>query len=114
MFISNAASTAQFSGEKMGKTTLVKGAQMFAGLNCFEPGQEHALHCHSGQEKLYVVMEGTAVVQIGEEVRTLSPGGMAFAADNVPHSVKNPGPGRLVVMAILSPPPRAHPSSLAR
>ena len=105
MFILNAASTAQFNPEKMGKTDLVKGTQLFAGLNCFEPGQEHAKHCHSGQEKLYVVMEGTAIVQIGEETQTLSPGGIAFAADNVPHSVKNPGPGRLVVMAILSPPP---------
>ncbi|MEO5922551.1 MAG: cupin domain-containing protein [Bryobacteraceae bacterium] len=106
MFILNAASTAQFSDSKMGKTTLVKGSQMFAGLNCFEPGQEHALHCHSGQEKLYVVMEGTAIVQIGEQQETLSAGGVAFAADNVPHSVTNPGPGRLVVMAILSPPPK--------
>jgi len=106
MFLPNAASTAQFSEAKMGKTTLVKGTQMFAGLNCFEPGQEHALHCHSGQEKLYVVMEGTAVVQIGDERQTLSPGAIAFAADGVQHSVKNPGPGRLVVMAILAPPPR--------
>src|SRR3954465_3585461 len=105
MFILNAASTAQFSDAKMGKTTLVKGAQMFAGLNCFEPGQEHALHCHSGQEKLYVVMEGRAVVQVGEATQTLEAGGVAFAADNTPHSVTNPGPGRLVVMAILSPPP---------
>jgi quercetin dioxygenase-like cupin family protein len=106
MFIPNAASTAQFSAAKMGKTTLVKGTQLFAGLNCFEPGQEHALHCHSGQEKLYVVVEGMAVVQVGEQTETLAPGGVAFAADNVPHSVRNPGPGRLVVMAILSPPPK--------
>jgi quercetin dioxygenase-like cupin family protein len=105
MILPSAASTAQFSDAKMGKTTLVKGTQMFAGLNCFEPGQEHALHCHSGQEKLYVVMEGTAIVQIGDQQQTLAAGGIAFAADNVPHSVKNPGPGRLVVMAILSPPP---------
>jgi quercetin dioxygenase-like cupin family protein len=105
MILSNVASTAQFSDAKMGKTTLVKGTQMFAGLNCFEPGQEHALHCHSGQEKLYVVMEGTAIIQIGEQQETLAPGGVAFAADGVQHSVKNPGPGRLVVMAILAPPP---------
>jgi quercetin dioxygenase-like cupin family protein len=105
MILSNAVSTAQFSESKMGKTTIVKGAQLFAGLNCFEPGQEHALHCHSGQEKLYVVMEGTAIVQIGERKETVSAGGVAFAADGVQHSVRNPGPGRLIVMAILAPPP---------
>lgn len=106
MILPNAASTARFNTEKMGKTTIVQGDRLFAGLNCFEPGQQHAKHCHADQEKLYVVLEGTAIVQIGEEQQTLTAGGVAFAADNVPHSVRNPGPGRLVVMAILSPPPR--------
>lgn len=105
MILPNAASTAQFSESKMGKTTIIKGAQLFAGLNCFEPGQEHAKHCHSGQEKLYVVMEGTAIIQVGARVETLATGGVAFAADGVEHSVKNPGPGRLVVLAVLAPPP---------
>jgi quercetin dioxygenase-like cupin family protein len=106
MFVRNAASTAQFSAEKMGKTTLAKGAQLFAGLNCFEPGQQHAMHSHAGQDKLYVVMEGTAIVQIGEKEETLSAGDVAFAADGVPHGVKNPGPGRLVMMAVLAPAPK--------
>lgn len=105
MILPNAASTARFSAEKMGKTTIVQGTQLFAGLNCFEPGQEHAKHCHAGQEKLYVVLEGNAVVQVGEEEQTLGPGGTAFAADGVPHSVRNPGPGRLVILAVLAPPP---------
>jgi mannose-6-phosphate isomerase-like protein (cupin superfamily) len=105
MILKDAASTAQFSDLKMGKTTIVKGLQLFAGLNCFEPGHEHSLHCHADQEKLYVVIEGTAIVRIGEQEETLGPGGVAFAASDVPHSVRNPGPSRLVVMAILSPPP---------
>jgi quercetin dioxygenase-like cupin family protein len=105
MIVRNAASTAQFSSEKMGKTTLAKGAQLFAGLNCFEPGQQHALHAHAGQDKLYVVLEGTGVVRIGEQEETLTQGDVAFAADGVPHSVTNPGPGRLIVMAVLAPPP---------
>lgn len=106
MFVRNAVSTAQFSSGKMGKTTLAKGAQLFAGLNCFEPGQQHAMHAHAGQDKLYVVMEGIAIVQVGDEEQTLSAGDIAFAADGVPHGVKNPGPGRLVVMAVLAPAPQ--------
>lgn len=106
MFVRHAASTAQFSAEKMGKTSLVKGAQLFAGLNCFEPGQEHAMHSHAGQDKLYVVMEGTAVVQIGDQEEMLTAGDIAFAADGVPHGVRNPGPERLVIMAVLAPPPK--------
>lgn len=108
MFLPKIAGTAVFNAEKMGKTTLVHGSQMMAGLNCFEPGQEHALHTHAGQEKLYVVLEGSAIVQIGEEQQTLGPGDGAFAASSVPHSVKNPGPGRLVILAVLAPPPAKH------
>lgn len=106
MFVRNTVSTAQFSPEKMGKTTLAKGAQLFAGLNCFEPGQQHAMHSHAGQDKLYVVMEGTAIVQIGDQEQTLTAGDVAFAADGVSHGVKNPGPGRLVIMAVLAPAPK--------
>ena len=105
MFIDNAAALALFHPEKMGKTDLVRGEHLFAGLNCFEPGQSHAPHSHPGQDKLYVVLEGSGVVQIGAETRTLSPGGAAFAPDGVEHAIHNPGPARLVVMAILGPPP---------
>jgi quercetin dioxygenase-like cupin family protein len=106
MFLKNVISTAEFSAAKMGKTTLVQGSQLLAGLNCFEPGQEHALHTHAGQEKLYIVLEGTGIVRIGAQQATLGAGDAAFAAEGVEHSVRNPGPGRLVVLAVLAPPPR--------
>ena len=70
-----------------------------------DTGQSHAPHSHPGQDKLYVVLEGSGEVQIGAETRTLSPGGTAFAPDGVEHAIHNPGPARLVVMAILGPPP---------
>ena len=78
---------------------------MFVGLNCFEPGQEHALHSHAGQDKLYVVLQGTALVEVGSETRTLVAGDAAFAASAVPHSIRNVGASRLIVMAVLAPPP---------
>ena len=52
MIQKNVASLAKFSAEKMGKVDLFRGETMFAGLNCFEPGQEHAPHTHAGQDKL--------------------------------------------------------------
>ena len=97
---------AAFAAEKMGKATLVRGESLFAGLNCFEPGQEHALHAHEGQEKLYVVLEGVGEVRVGDETESLEAGDAAFAPSGVVHSIRNPGPGRLVVMVVLSPPPR--------
>ena len=107
MFFKNAAALAQFTPGKMGKTSLASGETLFAGLNSFEPGQEHAMHAHAGQDKLYVVLQGEATVQVGDSVEQLGPGDAAFAPSGVPHGIRNQSEERLVVMAILAPPPPA-------
>ncbi|MGA2715761.1 MAG: cupin domain-containing protein [Bryobacteraceae bacterium] len=89
----------------MTKNTLVQGDSLFAGLNSFEPGQEHAVHAHEGQDKLYVLLEGSGMVRVGEQTELLSAGDAAFAPSGVIHSIRNPGPERLVVMVVLAPPP---------
>src|SRR5271169_11229 len=106
MFVKQVASLAKFAPDKMGKETVVRGESMFAGLNSFEPGQEHAPHAHEGQDKLYFILEGSGMVQVGEETELLLAGDAAFAPSGVIHSIRNPGPQRLVVMAVLAPPPR--------
>jgi quercetin dioxygenase-like cupin family protein len=106
MFKKHISTLATFHPEKMSKGTLVQGEFLFAGLNCFEPGQEHAPHAHAGQDKLYVILEGSGEVQVGAQTEVLSPGDVAFAAAGVMHSIRNSGPQRLVVMAVLAPPPR--------
>jgi quercetin dioxygenase-like cupin family protein len=107
MFVKHLSSHASFAPAKMGKTTIAQGDFLFAGLNCFEPGQEHAPHAHQGQDKLYVILEGSGIVTVGEETDHLSAGDAAFAPSGVMHSIRNAGPGRLVVMAVLAPPPRS-------
>jgi quercetin dioxygenase-like cupin family protein len=106
MFVKKVAGLAAFSPDKMGKSNVVRGEHLFAGLNSFEPGQEHAPHAHQGQDKLYFVLEGRGMVQVGDATEELSAGDAALAPSGVVHAIRNPGPGRLVVMAILSPPPR--------
>ena len=105
MIFKRVADTAEFLPEKIGKTTVVKGDSLFAGLNSFEPGQEHAAHTHAGQDKLYIVMRGSARVRIGDQEDDLAPGDAAFAPSGVVHSIHNNGSERLIVMAILAPPP---------
>jgi mannose-6-phosphate isomerase-like protein (cupin superfamily) len=46
------------------------------------------------------------MVQIGEQSETLSPGDAALAPSGVVHSIRNPGPERLVVMVLMAPPPK--------
>ena len=105
MFIKDLRALAEFTPGKMAKSTIARGETLFTGLNCFEPGQEHALHAHAGQDKLYVVLEGDAEIEVGGERQPVSAGGAAFAPAGVPHSVRNVGAGRLVVLAVLAPPP---------
>jgi len=106
MFLKNVARGARFNPARMGKTTIAQGEFLFAGLNSFEPGQEHASHAHEGQDKLYIILEGEGLVAIGSQEERLTPGDVAFAPSGVLHSIRNPGPQRLIVMAILAPPPR--------
>jgi mannose-6-phosphate isomerase-like protein (cupin superfamily) len=45
------------------------------------------------------------LVRIADHAELLTAGDAAFAPAGVIHSIANPGPERLVVMAVLSPPP---------
>ncbi len=96
---------AVFAPDKMGKTTLFRSDRILVGLNCFEPGQEHALHAHAGMDKVYQVLEGSGRFLLeGEEIE-MSAGIMLVAPEGVPHGIRNTGDGRLVVLAILAPSP---------
>lgn len=106
MIIKKIASTAAFGPDKMVKIDLLSAEFIFAGLNCFEAGQQHTLHTHAGQDKLYLVLEGSGLVTVGDETNSIEPGDLVLAKSEEPHALRNPGPERLVVMAIMGPPPR--------
>ncbi|MFN7932303.1 MAG: cupin domain-containing protein [Bryobacteraceae bacterium] len=106
MIIHDPASRAQFAAEKMGKVTLGAGTHLYAGLNCFEPGQEHHAHVHADQDKLYVVLAGTGEATVGDETASVQTGDVILAPAGVLHSMRNPGPARLTVMIVFAPPPK--------
>ncbi len=97
---------AVFRSEKMGKTTLFHSERMLVGLNCFEPGQGHALHAHAEMDKVYQVLEGTGVFLLEGAETTLDAGMMLVAPAGVPHGIRNASSERLVVLAILAPGPK--------
>lgn len=94
-----------FDARKMGKTTLFRSAHLLAGLNAFEPGQEHALHAHEGTDKLYLALEGEGIVLLEGREIAIRAGEMVATPAGVPHGLRNTGAGRLVVLAILAPAP---------
>ena len=106
MIVRNAASKAVFNPDKMGKVSLAITENLFAGLNTFEAGQEHKLHTHSGQDKIYFVLQGSGEVAVGEELARIEEGDLVVAEAGEEHALSNSGPGRLVVMVLMAPPPK--------
>ena len=98
---------AVYSPQKMGKSTIFESSRLLVGLNAFEPGQEHALHAHAGQDKVYLVLEGAGLFLLEGRQLPMTAGDLLAAPDGVPHGVRNTGTGRLLVMAILAPAPQA-------
>lgn len=91
----------------MAKSTIFESARLLVGLNAFEPGQSHALHAHAGMDKVYQVIEGGGVFLLEDREVPMAAGDMLVAPEGVPHGVRNDGPGRLLVLAILAPAPAA-------
>jgi quercetin dioxygenase-like cupin family protein len=99
------ADYAEWRPDKMGKSTIYQSGRLLVGLNCFEPGQSHALHAHAGMDRMYYVLEGQGVFLLdGRELATKS-GDLLVAPDGVPHGVRNTGDRRLLVLAVLAPAP---------
>ena len=89
----------------MGKSTLFESPRMLVGLNAFEPGQEHALHAHAGMDKVYQVLEGEGLFLLEGRELPMTAGDLLVAPEGVAHGVRNAGPARLLVLAILAPAP---------
>lgn len=96
---------AVYDAKKMGKATLFQSPRLLAGLNAFEPGQEHALHAHAGTDKLYVVVEGSGQFLLEGAEIAMREGEMLVAPAGVPHGIRNTGARRLLVLAVLAPGP---------
>lgn len=98
---------ATYRPDKMGKSTIFESARLLVGLNAFEPGQSHALHAHAGMDKVYSVVEGEGVFLLEGRELPMRAGDVLVAPEGIPHGVRNTGPGRLLVLAILAPAPAA-------
>jgi mannose-6-phosphate isomerase-like protein (cupin superfamily) len=99
------ADHAAYAPGKMGKTTLFESSRLLVGLNAFEPGQEHALHAHAGQDKAYIVVAGAGQFLLDGQELPMRAGDLLVAPEGVSHGVRNTGSERLLVLAILAPAP---------
>lgn len=102
------ADQAEWRTDKMGKSTLFESPRLLVGLNAFEPGQSHALHAHSGMDKLYYIVEGEGVFLLEGSELPMRAGDALVAPEGVPHGIRNTSGARLLVLAVLAPSPSAH------
>ena len=99
------AERAVFDAARPTKTDLMAGAHLFAGLNCFEPGQVQVTHVHAGADKFYLVVSGKARITVGTETRIAEAGTIVRAPAGVPHGVDE-ALERTVLLVAIAPGPR--------
>lgn len=67
------------------------------------PGDWIPLHTHP-HEEAFVILEGSAEVRLGNELRVVEPGTVVFVPPETPHGTRNPGPGQVRLEAVFPSP----------
>ena len=67
--------------------------------NLTAPGGGPPPHVHTREDEFFYVLDGTFEIRIGDELRTLGPGGFAFVRRGTVHNFRNAGdhPARILV-----------------
>ncbi len=94
-----------FDESRPAKADLWRGERLFAGLNCLLPGQAQAVHSHAAADKLYLVLRGRGVFQVGTDTFSAGEGTLVPARAGHPHGVRNESPEPLLLLTVIAPPP---------
>jgi quercetin dioxygenase-like cupin family protein len=95
----------RFDAAKLQKLNLFETDRFFCDVYCLEPGQLQKPHAHAGSDKVYAVLEGAVVAQIGGEERELHAGEAALAEAGMEHGLVNRSQERAAVLVFMSPKP---------
>ncbi|HZX95341.1 MAG TPA: cupin domain-containing protein [Myxococcales bacterium] len=95
----------RFDATRMQKLNLFETERFFLDVYCLEPGQSQKQHAHPGNDKVYAVLEGTVVAQVGGEERELKPGEAVLVPAGDEHGVVNRGSARAALLVFMAPRP---------
>ena len=98
-------SQVKFSPEKMQKVNLFETENFFCDIYCLEPGQSQKPHTHEDADKIYFVLEGEGMIQIGDEEKRVAKNEICLAASGEVHGVKNESNGQLTLLVFMTPNP---------
>lgn len=105
MEVQDLKSLVRYSQEKLAKIPVFDSERMFFDLYALLPGQAQKVHAHPGSDKVYYVLEGEVVVQVGEEEALLAPGMAALARAGEPHGVRNESANPALLLVVMAPKP---------
>jgi mannose-6-phosphate isomerase-like protein (cupin superfamily) len=95
-----------FSEEKMQKIPVFTSDKMYCDQYCLLPGQSQRVHTHATEDKIYIVLEGEAMLDIGTERELLTEGTATIARAGVPHGVSNESVSNVVLLVMMAPKPK--------
>jgi mannose-6-phosphate isomerase-like protein (cupin superfamily) len=97
----------RFQQDKMQKVPVFDSDKFYFDQYCLLPGQQQRVHTHDHEDKIYVVLEGEALFDIGNEVELLAAGTAVIARAGVPHGVRNDSSTPLILLVAMAPKPHA-------
>ena len=95
----------RFGDDKMQKVPVFESDKLFFDQYCLRPGQSQRVHTHDGEDKVYVVLAGEAMFDIGGEQDLLPEGTAVIAKAGTPHGVSNHSDSDLVLLVVMAPKP---------
>ena len=96
----------RFEADTLVKVALASTPRVQLDLYCVNPGQSQKPHTHADQDKFYLVLEGSGRFAVSGSEQRLSAGEALLAPAGQEHGLVNDGPAPLVVLVVVSPPPR--------
>jgi mannose-6-phosphate isomerase-like protein (cupin superfamily) len=106
MNIRHLPSLSTFTADKMKKNNVFETERFFCDVYCLLPGQSQKTHAHASEDKVYVVLEGSVTVIVGDEAQSLGSGMAVLAAAGQPHGLQNDSGANARVLAFMAPAPQ--------
>lgn len=69
-----------------------------------EPGSEQLMHAHPENEQVYVIVQGRALMKVGDEEQQVAAGTLIFVPPRTGHAIRNTGDEPLVYVSATAPP----------
>jgi hypothetical protein len=105
MDLVNIGRSRRFLRERPIRVNLFDRPRLVCDLICLETEQTEKRRGLATSDSLYVVVEGKARLVTGPQIEEVEEQDVALVPPGVDHTIENIGPGRLTVMALVTPKP---------